>query len=111
MKLPLMSILGVCLMALINGCSQPRETSPVPRSVKVVVPETIEAVTTRQFNGVLQERDRSDLAFRVGGPLERIFVNEGDYVKSGETLALIDSRDYEINLRVAEAKYKQAKAK
>lgn len=110
MKLPLFSILTGCFMVVVSGCSQPKEKNSEPRRVKVVVPETTGEISVRQFNGVLEEASKSDLAFRVGGPLSEIFVDEGDYVKAGEKLASIDSRDYNLNLRMAEAQYNQSKA-
>ena len=50
------------------------------------------------------------LSFRVAGPIKSIFVNEGEYVKKGTTLAQLDPRDYEIQFHGTEAKYKEVKA-
>lgn len=35
-----------------------------------------------------------DLSFQVSGTIDRIFVEEGDYVKEGDLLAILDDRDY-----------------
>jgi RND family efflux transporter MFP subunit len=51
-----------------------------------------------------------NLAFRVAGPIKRILVKEGDYVREGELVAEIDPRDYEIQQAVYQAQYDQVKA-
>jgi len=52
-------------------------------------------------NAVFVESDSFvKVAFkRVGGRLEKTFKEEGDYVRKGEVLALLDRKDYEIKLR------------
>lgn len=44
-----------------------------------------------------------NLGFRVGGKLERLFVDEGDRVEPGQALGQLDKRPYENSLREAEA--------
>ncbi|NPB07941.1 MAG: HlyD family efflux transporter periplasmic adaptor subunit [Aquificae bacterium] len=52
-------------------------------------------------NAVFVESDTFvKVAFkRVGGRLKKTFKEEGDYVKKGEVLALLERKDYEIKLR------------
>ncbi|MFO7999679.1 MAG: efflux RND transporter periplasmic adaptor subunit [Marinilabilia sp.] len=50
------------------------------------------------------------LSFRVAGPIDKVLVNEGDFVQKGELLAQIDRRDYKTQLRATEAKYKEVKS-
>ena len=51
-----------------------------------------------------------NLAFRVAGPIKRIHIKEGDYVREGQLVAEIDPRDYEIQEAVYQAQYDQVKA-
>lgn len=44
-----------------------------------------------------------DLSFQVGGQIEKMLKEEGDYVKKGELLATLDSKDYKSNLDKADA--------
>ena len=44
-----------------------------------------------------------DLAFRVAGRIEDMFKNEGDTVRPGDTLARLDARPYQDEVRRAEA--------
>ena len=49
------------------------------------------------------------LAFRVAGPIRKIYVNEGQYVKKGQLLAELDPRDYQIQFNATQAEYTQVK--
>ena len=51
-----------------------------------------------------------DLAFRVAGPIIRIPVQVGSFVRKGEVIAEIDPRDYELQYKATEAEYKQIKS-
>lgn len=44
-----------------------------------------------------------DLSFQVGGIIAKMLKEEGDSVKKGELLAILDSRDYKSNLEKATA--------
>lgn len=54
------------------------------------------AVETRAFPGTIHPARSSHLAFRVGGPLIDLPVQEGDVVSAGTLLARIDPRDFEL---------------
>ena len=51
-----------------------------------------------------------DLSFQVAGKVEKLFKEEGDTVKSGELIAILDSRDYEANYTKATATVAQTLA-
>ena len=42
-----------------------------------------------------------DLSFQVSGVLNRLYKEEGDYVKAGELIATIDDKDYAANYKKA----------
>lgn len=44
-----------------------------------------------------------DLSFQVGGQIAKMLKEEGDDVKKGELLAILDDRDYKSNLEKASA--------
>lgn len=44
-----------------------------------------------------------DLSFQVSGLISKLFKEEGDTVKKGELIALIDDKDYVANFKKAEA--------
>lgn len=51
-----------------------------------------------------------DLSFQVDGKIDRMLKEEGDYVKKGDLVAVLDKRDYEANYAKAKAGVAQSKA-
>lgn len=54
------------------------------------------------FYGNIEIR-QVDLSFQVAGKIEKLLKEEGDTVKAGELLAIMDDKDYRSNLEKAEA--------
>lgn len=51
-----------------------------------------------------------DLSFQVGGIIEKMLKEEGDSVKKGELVAILDNRDYKSNLEKATAEVEKTLA-
>ena len=51
-----------------------------------------------------------DLSFQVSGIIEKMLKDEGDSIKKGELLAVLDSRDYRSNLEKATAEVEKTLA-
>lgn len=64
----------------------------------------------REFAGRVEARRRSDLGFELGGELERVGVDEGDYVARGDVLASLDRARLEAQLAEAEASLAEARS-
>ena len=98
-------------MLFLVGCSRQEETEK--RSVsKYVKIEKVSNVDTRDklvFNGLIKEKSLSNIAFRVGGLLNELKVNTGEYVLKGQLVASIDKRDYQVQLNANQAQYEQLK--
>jgi HlyD family secretion protein len=62
------------------------------------------------FTGELQPEQRATITANVSGLLERMQVQEGDYVKEGAVLAQIEQDDYILALQAAEATMAEAAA-
>ncbi len=104
---------------IISGCRTSPETNPTKHVIRPVLTETVTDRKNNQpaFNGVVRAAKRADLAFRVGGHITDIYVDEGDHVKSGQLIAKLDSRDLEsalnsaaIEMENATIEYERAKA-
>lgn len=105
---------------LLAGCGNEAEVEQT--KAPVIKPALTETVTFQQtdslsFNGVVQAGERADLAFRIGGRITDISVDEGEHVKKGQVLAKLDSRDAKnalesakLELKNIQAEYKRAKA-
>ncbi|WP_245673557.1 efflux RND transporter periplasmic adaptor subunit [Endozoicomonas ascidiicola] len=104
---------------LITGCQQEASdvvAAPViqPALTEVITPGANDDLT---FSGVIRASERAEISFRINGLLTNILVEEGDHVKQGQTLAILDSRDAQTNLKSAELElqntqddYRRAKA-
>jgi len=53
---------------------------------------------------------RVSLGFRVGGRLEKIFFEEGDFIRKGQTIAELDKEPYEDAIAAAAAQVDKAQA-
>lgn len=80
------------------------------RKVKVDQVQKASSEIIKSFSGIIKEADEIDLSFRVAGPILKIHVKEGDFVKKGQLIAEIDPRDYKVQASVAQAQYNQIKS-
>ncbi|MFR9645319.1 MAG: efflux RND transporter periplasmic adaptor subunit [Rikenellaceae bacterium] len=82
-----------------------------PRKVKcemvVASSENFDIVT---FPGRVVAATDVNLGFRIAGIIEEICVKDGAFVQSGEVVARLDKRDYEIQLAATEAEYSAIKS-
>jgi RND family efflux transporter MFP subunit len=64
----------------------------------------------KNYPARIQSKSNVRLSFRVAGPIQKVYVSEGDYVANGKLLAQIDPRDYKIQQQATEAKYNEIKS-
>ena len=111
----LMSLASVALLAtVIQACTDskgegqriPKTSEPIP--VKVMELEKSKTTNSIQASGQLTTDDETTLGFKTGGIVNAIYVEEGDQVKKGQLLAILDLT--EINTGVAQARYAYEKA-
>lgn len=104
MKTEILFLAGMCLYA----CSRtPQEQTSFP-SVKVVHAEVMEAPSSRCYTFISQPYRLSELSFRVGGPVHAFDVQQGQFFRKGQLIAVIDERDFVIQKQRTEALYRQA---
>jgi RND family efflux transporter MFP subunit len=97
--------------ATLVGCSgNPPEEEPI-RPVRVEKVYTTGGNRVRTFSGTARAGVESRLSFKVAGTVRRISVKVGDTVRSGQALAELDARDYELRVEDAEASLSQARAR
>nr|WP_321358531.1 efflux RND transporter periplasmic adaptor subunit [uncultured Draconibacterium sp.] len=103
-------VLAVALVAF-TACQSSTGEETVAETVKNVKVETVsDGVTQNSFtlNGKIKEKSLTSLSFRVGGPLLKLNVKQGDYVKRGDVIAEIDKRDYKLQVETTKAQFEQA---
>ncbi len=90
---------------------EPKEEAQAEEKLTIAtaVVERISASEAITASGVLSSKSELKLAFKTGGLIKRMYVSEGQYVKSGQLLAEIDTE--EIDAQVSQGKVGLEKAK
>ena len=101
--------MSLALALLLTGCKQPSSKSDI-LLVDIVEVEGNTSHLHAQYPGQTEAKENTDLSFKVAGIIEHVYVKQGDYVKQGQVLARLDSRDYETQLSATESEYRQVKA-
>jgi RND family efflux transporter, MFP subunit len=109
---PALSFSIALLAAVLLGCAaeaeRPDAMDAAPPSVKTTPATARTTPLPIRTSGKLASQAEVQLAFKVGGIIERLRVDEGDRVDAGQRLARLDLS--EIDARVQEAKSALEKA-
>ena len=90
--------------------SQPAPSAPPPPTVTVAKPLVKELVEWKDFTGQFQAVESVDVRARVSGYLESINFTDGQVIKKGDLLFVIEPKPYELALETAKAQQAQAEA-
>jgi RND family efflux transporter MFP subunit len=101
---------GVGWYATRGGGGSQASSAPPPPPVTVSTPLQHEVVEHDEYTGQFAAVDYVELRARVNGYLQEIHFEDGQLVKKGDLLFLIDPRPYEIQLASAKAQVDQANA-
>jgi len=87
-------------------------TPPEQAPINVVVYPLVPSLIRDRINlpGLIEPWLDLNLLSKLNGTIEEVLVNEGDYVKQGDTIALVENDDYRIALEMAESSYTLAQS-
>jgi len=95
-------VLGVGL--LLVGCGKPPvQKEAAVRPVKIHTIGSLTPMALREYPGTIRAYQTAEMGFEVSGRVTEFLVTEGEDVAAGQVLAKLDSRDYDAELKVAEA--------
>ena len=103
------SYILLTLLVVLAGC-KPEDIPVESRLVRTLVVDPKPVGEDRHAIGGVKPRYESDLSFRVAGKVLSRLVDVGVWVKQGDTLATLDTQDYQNRLRSAEADVSSAEA-
>jgi RND family efflux transporter MFP subunit len=106
-----MALAAAILMAAAACGEKSAYAPPPPPKVTVSQPVTQPVTNYLEFTGNTQAINTVQLKARVEGYLEKVFFKDGDRVKKGQLLFLIQQNTYEAKLKQAEAEILSQKAK
>ncbi len=100
------------LLSAMLVIASPVFADPDAAAPRPVISEIVRAdsVIMRSFDGLIEPRDQTDLAFRTGGRLARLSVETGDRVTQGAVLASLDQITLQQDLDAASAAVVSARA-
>ncbi|MBB5516045.1 RND family efflux transporter MFP subunit [Rubricella aquisinus] len=106
-------LLGMMILASIALCgmaakAQEADTAPALRPVSLMTLEAQGGALERQFFGKVAARQTVDLAFQVGGQIQRLDAPKGVYVEEGQLLAELDLEPFRRAVTRAELSLEQA---
>ena len=114
---PTMLASAVAALALLSGCGRSgagdahASNGPPPAPEVQVAEVALQAIRPwDEFNGRIDAVESVQLRSRVSGYIERIAFVEGQEVKKGQLLFVIDQRPYRASLASAQAQLERARA-
>jgi len=103
-------------LLLLNACGKPKGLeqrsglAAAVRRVRVVPAELRPMERAIPVTGTLAAQEQSTLSTKVSGRLQRIPVDVGTLVRTGDVIAQVEPRDYELAVQQAAAALAQARA-
>lgn len=102
-------IWALSLLVLLVACSQPQQ-APQVYGYDLMTLEPQDRVLFTEYSASIKGRQDIAIYPQVSGAITKVAVSEGDLVKKGETLFIIDQVPYQAALRTAEANVQAAEA-
>lgn len=103
----LSAMVGLAVLTSCGSKQQRQAPSAVYKTMKVAA-KTVQLDT--KYSATIRGRQDIDVFPQVGGTLQKLCVTEGQTVKKGQTLFIIDQVPYQAALNTAEAALKAAEA-
>jgi RND family efflux transporter MFP subunit len=102
----------LCLVGIVSlaACSRPAPQPEPIRQLRVIEVGAVADLRNGQLPGRARSADEVDLAFDVSGTLVERPVSIGSLVSEGDLIARLDPRDFQANVRAAEAAARNALA-
>lgn len=96
----------------ISGCDSSVGQNTPPQLLKVPVAKPLNLSITEwdEYTGRFRAMEKVEVRSRLSGFIDEVRFTDGDVVKKGDVLFVVDPRPFKIALRQAEAELDQAKA-
>jgi RND family efflux transporter MFP subunit len=99
------------LVLTASGCSD-RQPLPIKdqmvRQAKLMTVEIVSPIQELEFVGRVEAMQTVDMSFQVAGPLAQLSILEGQTLKQGELIAALESTEFDLAIKEAEAQLKLA---
>lgn len=96
-------LIGLSIVSLLAACGPPPPEPEPIRQLRIMTVGTVADIRNSQLPGRARSAREVDLAFDVSGTLVERPVSIGDLVAEGDLIARLDPRDFQAQVRSAEA--------
>lgn len=100
-------LLSLAPLISLFGCDKNAETRPILRNVVLTTPVSTSGISFTDYPGIIEEGASVSAAFMADGKIGKIYAKEGERVKAGQLLAILDDSDYKIGVTQLETQLSQ----
>ncbi len=97
-------------ISLFVSCGNQSLPSPKKEVVKTIKATSVSTISERNYSFIAQPYHTSELSFRIGGPIQKLDIQSGQYFRKGQLIAEVDNRDYIVKNEQAQAIFNRAEA-
>ena len=101
---------AIAAVTVVSGCGLRKDRAagrePVP--VKVVVVESRPSAGVKSYVGTVRPSKSAVISCRYSGTLSEVNVSEGDFVRKGDVVAVVESQTVKSTWEMAHASLRQA---
>ncbi len=102
---------SAAVLALLAGCKKESAQQETPQELPVTIVTEQPIEINEPYSAAIKGRQDVDVLPQISGRITRLCVKEGERVKAGQTLAIIDQAPYLAAMRTAKANVSAAEAK
>ncbi|OBQ46261.1 efflux RND transporter periplasmic adaptor subunit [Halodesulfovibrio spirochaetisodalis] len=108
----LVFVIAGLLLLVLQGCNSDKavEETVVVKPVKVITVNSDAGYVERVFPGTVVAGEKAEIGFRVAGQLKELLVKAGERVERGQTIATLDTSDFQTQLRGLDSQLEGARA-
>ena len=101
---------AVCLSVICTSCSDDKSVEVVSKPIPVKTVEILSSniSLSKEYVGVAESQSVSSLSFQVTGQVAKVYVTEGQQVKKGQLLAVLNTDNLQSAYNASLASLKQA---
>jgi len=110
MRISTVALLPAVVGALCAACSKPAAPPDMPPTVEVATPLSERVADWDDYSGRFEPVDSVEVRPRVSGAIQSVNFDDGQLVKQGDLLFVIDPRPYAAQLAHAKAEVAGARA-
>src|ERR1700750_3113682 len=104
----ILMLMSLCALLCYTSCKPKEETKEAPTKLLVTSPLKMDTTVTKEYVCQIRSIRNIELRAQEKGYLQKIYVDEGQYVKAGQLMFQIMPKLYQAEMQKAEAEAQAA---